>query len=51
MIQRLVNFLFHTYHEINNIQNILLFEFNNGKNFHYIKMLETIILKILVNLI
>ena len=39
MIQRLVNFLFHTYHEINNIQNILLFEFNNGKNFrdNYIK--------------
>ena len=33
MIQRLVNFLFHTYHEINNFQNILLFEFNNGKNY------------------
>ena len=39
MIQRLVNFLFYTNHEINNIQNILLFEFNNGKNFrdNYIK--------------
>ena len=33
IIQRLVNFLFHTYREINNCQNILLLEFNYEKNF------------------